>query len=225
MTAPDKTAAAVRALAKDLDALTRTVESLAAAQQKIGDDTATANKSVVALSRAFARLGQAQTPAAAEEEPPPLPYWLTADDPEEAAADLADLIEWVATVYLRWPGAALPMCWTFHEWVITELSVLQLAWFEARDGRRGSAAKLLDWHDRGRPGVVRRLSEGLVTCSLAEHTAGKPATWRPPRAPGTALAAELAQWWATTHGDQAAPAPTPEMLAEERATIKSRTTY
>jgi hypothetical protein len=217
-------AAAVRALAKDLDALTHTVESMAGAQQKIADDVAAANRGVVQLSRALAKLGT-QPQAPAEEAPPPLPYWLVMTDPEEARGHLADLIDWVAAVYLRFPGTALPACWLWHEWAVAELHTLRLAWFEARDGRRGSAAKLLDWHERGRPGVVGRLAEGLGTCSLAEHVARKPQTWRPPRAPGTDLSWLIAEWWSTTHGDGTPPEPTAAMLAAERDAIKSRTTY
>ena len=40
--------------------------------------------------------------------------WLLAEDAGQARADLTDLVEWLARVYLRYPGAVLPSCWGFH---------------------------------------------------------------------------------------------------------------
>jgi len=58
---------------------------------------------------------------AEESSTPRVRSWLLADDPDQAATDLHDLIEWVQRVYLRYPDTALPTCWLWHPTAIEEL--------------------------------------------------------------------------------------------------------
>ena len=54
------------------------------------------------------------TPDETDDVTPPVRSWLAADDPAQASADLAALIEWVHAVYVRYPGGALPSCWLWQ---------------------------------------------------------------------------------------------------------------
>jgi hypothetical protein len=98
--------------------------------------------------------------------------WLLTDDTDLALSDLTDLAEWLARVYLRYPDAVLPSCWLWHPAAIEELRALRCAHRDAYDGHRGTWQKVGDWHDRLRPGVVRRLTAAYGSCELREHADG-----------------------------------------------------
>jgi hypothetical protein len=219
----DQAAAAVRALSREVErvaamagGVTAAEESAAAAHRAIMG----LNQAVTTLADQVEALGEAGDPDG-EKKPkkPARRYWLTVTDPELAAAELVGLSEWVAAVYLRFPGVGLTDCWTWHETVVTELYALHQAWLEALDGDTGSGARVVDWHERHRPGVVSRVGRELTECSLDQHGPTGSRAHRPPRVPGTGLAEQVARWWAETHGATAAPPPSREMLAEERARI------
>lgn len=98
--------------------------------------------------------------------------WLLTDDPDLALGDLTDLAGWLARVYLRYPDAVLPSCWLWHPAAIEELRWLRCAHREAYHDKHGTWQKVGDWHDRLRPGVVRRLTTAYGSCELREHTDG-----------------------------------------------------
>lgn len=222
--AADQAAAACRALSREVDRIaalaggvTGAEESAAAAHRAILG----LNQAVTALTDQVKALGEAGTENGKKPKKSARRYWLTATDPDAAAAELTALAEWVAAVYLRFPRVDLTDCWTWHETVVAELYALQQAWLEALDGETGSAARVVDWHERHRPGVVLRVRTELAECSLERHGPTGNLAHRPPRVPGTGLAEEVARWWAETHGATAAPAPSREMLADERTRIEA----
>lgn len=92
---------------------------------------------------------------------------------QDATAHLDELAGWLAEVYLRFPGADLPSCWAWHPAVVEELWWLRGAHIDAYTGKAGSWAKVGDWHDRFRPGVVRRVTGWIGTCELARHDHGR----------------------------------------------------
>jgi hypothetical protein len=147
-------------------------------------------------------------PGAAE---PVVWSWLLVSDPDVAVTLLADLVEWLDRVYLRFPGAELGACWLWHPHVIEELLWLRSAHAEGYDPEQGSWLRVGDWHDRQRPGVVRRVKEALGKCDLSLHAPGRPHGHAPAVAPLVAHAAQVAQQWATT---STRPAPSVEQLAE-----------
>ena len=151
-------------------------------------------------------------PGAAEQDGEPVVWsWLLVSDPEVAVTVLADLVEWLDRVYLRFPGAELGACWLWHPHVIEELLWLRRAHAEAYDPETGSWLRVGDWHDRQRPGVVRRVREVLGKCDLSLHAPGRPHGHAPAVAPLVAHAARIAQQWATA---SACPEPTAAQLTE-----------
>ncbi len=160
------------------------------------------------------------------DEPPAVRSWLLATDPDQATVDLADLIAWLGDVYLRYPNTALSSCWLWHPDVVEELWWLRRAHADAYHPESGTWLRVGDWHDRQRPGVVRRARAVMGKCDLSRH---RPAHGRPAAAvvpvvvPLAGHAAELATaWTSTTTGvpDAARPAlpePTEQQLAEADA--------
>jgi hypothetical protein len=113
-------------------------------------------------------------------------------------------------VYLRYPDAAqgLPDCWLWHPDVVEELLWLMHAWLAAYRDDKATVSLAGDWHDRYRPGVVRRITTTTGRCSLENHQPrdGQP----PPGAPVVPVAGaaeQIATWWATTRTD---PPPEPD---------------
>jgi hypothetical protein len=117
---------------------------------------------------------------------PPVRAWLLTDNPERAAAGLAGLIEWLDTVYLAYSDAQLPSCWLWHPEVVEELRWLRGAHAEAYHPQQGSWLRVGDWHDRQRPGVVRRIRDAVGSCELMLHTPGHSRGLRGPRPPASA---------------------------------------
>ncbi|MGH3614094.1 MAG: hypothetical protein ACRDRK_16180 [Pseudonocardia sp.] len=137
--------------------------------------------------------------------------WLLVSDPEVAVIMLADLVEWLDRVYLRFPHTELGACWLWHPHVIEELLWLRCAHADAYGPETGSWLRAGDWHDRQRPGVVRRVREALGKCDLSLHEPGRPQGHAPVVAPLVAHAAQIAEQWATT---STRPEPTPAQLTE-----------
>lgn len=151
----------------------------------------------------FTALGDDAEP----DEPAGMRAWLLITDSEQARAVLEDLIGWLGRVYLRYPGAALPSCWLWHPGVVEELCWLRQAHADAYSAQDGSPAKAADWHDRHRPGVVKRIKTALGGCELALHDPPRPAA----ALPLAGSADRVATSWATTYS---APHPTAEELTE-----------
>jgi len=145
------------------------------------------------------------------QDPAALPSWLATDDADRARAMLADLADWLAAVYLRYPDAALPSCWAWHPTVVEELWWLREAHHAAYAGPRACWRDVADWHDRLRPGVVRRLTGISNGCELALHAPGARHASITPDVPLAGALDAVAARWAT---DRSALEPTAEQLAE-----------
>lgn len=233
MTSADEaSAAALRALAADVETLGRRVTDVEAATQKASESAAGAQRAVVRVVEMIDKAGdkpvgdepeKADTGTGAAE---PLPPWLVGEDADDASQDLDELTGWLCAVYLHYHGAEkLGDCWMWHPGVIAELIALRNGWTAAHYGPRASATAVMDWHDRFRPGAVTRINRELEDCHLERHCSGGDRAYRPARAPGVDLADDLAAWWARTHGSSAAPSPTPAMMAAARAAFDARTRY
>ena len=151
------------------------------------------------------------------------PSWL--DLPTEldtATAVLAELIAWLEVVYLRYPDAAagLPDCWLWHPDVVEELLWLMHAWLAAYRDETAAVSLAGDWHDRYRPGVVRRITTTAGRCSLENH---QPRDGHPlpggPVVPVAGAAEQIATWWATHRTD---PAPEPDQWHLAAANTRRR---
>ena len=130
-------------------------------------------------------------------------------DPAEVAGELlTELAGWVGRVYLRYPDAAadFPECWLWHPTVVEELVWLHRAWTQAYVGEGASVSGAADWHDRYRPGVVRRLGTYTGSCSLEAHTGTQPGA-AGVTAPVTDAVARIAGWWSSTDPSAGAPVP------------------
>ena len=153
----------------------------------------------------------APSPEEEEEVPPAVRSWLAANDPEQASAQLADLITWVGEVYVRYPGGALPSCWLWHPVVVEELWWLRHAHHAAYHGRSGCWREVADWHDRQRPGVARRIGAALADCDLSRHVPGADRHQPSPAVPLAAAADRVAEQWTR---NRSTPDPTAPQLTE-----------
>jgi hypothetical protein len=150
----------------------------------------------------------------AGETAPEVRAWLLIEDPEQAVADLSDLIEWLHHVYLRHHGATLPSCWLWHPGVIEELWWLRRAHAEAYHPKTGSWLRVGDWHDRQRPGVVKRIKQAVHGCELALHKAGAVHAQPPTEVPLADAAGRIAAAWTATGRHNAPPEPSAAQLGE-----------
>jgi len=215
----DKPDLQVVALARGVERLTRRVDELSAAARRVGELEILVQQLAADVATLVATVG-----APAEDDGPPrVRPWLLAADPACARDDVADLTEWLGAVYLRYPGAALPSCWLWHPAVVEELWWLRNAHATAY-GSHGAWSAVADWHDRMRPGVVRRLRDAIGGCELALHVAGAEAARPAPAVPLADAANPIADAWTTEHA--AAPEPTEQQLTDaethDRALTRTR---
>jgi hypothetical protein len=199
---------ALAGLAREVDGLRRHLEALAAVSDRVDD-----------LARTVAQLADAVSAMPARPGPTVASSWLTAPTESEATRQLlAELVAWLHAVFLRYPDgvAVLPECWLWHPDAVEELLWLMHAWRAAYQARGASVQLAGDWHDRQRPGVVRRLRTAVGSCSRERHQTR--AGWNTtPRGavpvPGADAAHLIAWWWAGAR-DQPAPeteqAPQPD---------------
>lgn len=186
---------ALAGLAGEVEQLRRRlepVESLPGRVQQLAELVDTVTEKVATLS--------------ARRQATEVPSWLMAPADAGTTADMLDeLATWLQQVLLRYSdaAAALPECWAWHPDVVEELLWLMHAWLAAYHGDSASITRVADWHDRYRPGVVRRIKHSAGTCSLENHT--QPGG--PPRVPLGEACDEIAAWWGE-HRDQPAPTPT-----------------
>ncbi|MFD1235882.1 hypothetical protein ACFQ34_21525 [Pseudonocardia benzenivorans] len=171
------------------------------------------------LASLVASLAEALAASTARKQAGPAPSWLLAPTDRQKAADLLDgLIGWMGAVYLRYPDglATLPDCWCRHPDVVEELLWLMYAWSAAYQGPAASVGLAGDWHDRQRPGVVRRIRQSAGSCSRENHQTRPNRPPLPSGAPAVPGAHELdvvAGWWASNR-DKSAPEPTDPPLRE-----------
>jgi hypothetical protein len=194
----------LQALARALERSQRRVGELETLVRQLAADVTT-------LARSHPSAG-ASDPAAGEGGRP-VGGWLGVSDPDVATGGLQDLMSWVEAVYLWYPDAELPSCWLWHPAVVEELWWLHGAYASAFDESAGSWSRIGDWHDRFRPGVVRRLHAAVGGCELALHTPDS-TLLVPPVAPLPDAVSGIAHSW--TNGRRL-PEPTPyELLAAAR---------
>jgi hypothetical protein len=181
--------AALSAVMHDLDGQRRRLDELAQVREHVAELALTVRE----LSTRAASAG-----------PPPsralswLGWHTQREEPADpAAADLLlrNLTSWLNRVFLRYTdaGGVLPECWLWHPDAVEELLCLWQAWRYAYAA--SSITSAADWHERLRPGVVRRLRAGLAACSFESHVPGDH------RRPGERTAttsghiALIAAWW------------------------------
>lgn len=206
----------VLALARAVDRTARKVTALDTHVRQLAADVARIATVVAARHDGpDGSHGDDETGEGAEPAPVMMRSWLLASDPEGAVADLVDLVEWLHRVFLRYHGAALSSCWLWHPDVVEELWWLRRAHAEAYHPTDGSWLRVGDWHDRQRPGVVRRVRDTVGSCELSLHVSGELHGRAPMVAPLAAHAAQVAAAWAT--GPGARPEPSAVQLDEAEA--------
>jgi hypothetical protein len=152
----------------------------------------------------------------AKDQAEPVRSWLTLPEDQAAVeAVLAELLPWMQLVYLQYGDAqaTLPPCWLWHPEIVEELVWLMDAWTFAFQGPEASNKLVGDWHDRQRPGVMRRVGLYATGCDLSTHLtdAGQPAV----TVPLAADADPFVTWWASDR-DHTGPTPTPEQISAGR---------
>lgn len=206
-------AEAVAGLAREVHDLSRAVQSLREVPgrvEQLGSRTEELGKVVGQLSEAVQALTRRPKPV-------PAPSWLLLpDDPQMVERVLGELCSWLHAVFLRYPdgAAAVPECWMRHPDVVEELLWLMHAWCAAYQGATASVQLAGDWHDRQRPGVVRRVLRSAGSCSAEKHLTRPEWDQYPtgaPAVPGAGEAAAMAEWWGARRDD-----PAPEPAAPER---------
>lgn len=208
MNAPGKDAEfaradAVAALAREFEVLRRAVDPLREIGGRVED-----------LARLVGQLGDKVAALSQRPGPAPAPTWLLLPvDRGAVERILGELCAWMRAVFLRYPDgvAALPECWMRHPDVVEELLWLMHAWCAAYQGKAASVQSAGDWHDRQRPGVVRRLRLSAGSCSIERHQTREDWDQHPTGAvpvPGAAGVPAIAVWWAE-HRDDPAPEPAP----------------
>ncbi|GAY11648.1 hypothetical protein [Pseudonocardia sp. N23] len=191
----------VAGLARLVDGLRRDIDPLTGLPGRVEE-----------LAEVLARLSETVASIATRRNAGPAPSWLLAPaNPEDTTSILEDLAAWMGAIYLRYPdgAAVLSDCWAWHPDVVEELVWLMHAWSAAYQGPAASVALAGDWHDRQRPGVVRRIRQNVGSCSIERHQtrAGRaPLTATAPTVPAAGQLAQLAAWWATAR-DSAPPEP------------------
>ncbi len=153
-------------------------------------------------------------PTAGPEDGPLVRSWLLGTDPDQARADLSDLIGWLYRVYLRYDGAGLCSCWLWHPDVVEELWWLRQAHADAYDPEVGSWLRVADWHERHRPGVVKRLGPVVRRCELSLHAEGGELDRAADAAPLAVHTDQIATAWTT---DPARPVPLPSRVQLDEA--------
>ena len=189
---------AVTGLAREVESVRRTLAVTASAAElaRVAD-------LVTDLSQIMNATG---TPA----DPPP--SWLALpNDADAAATVLSDLVGWLGQVYLRYSDAArgLPECWLWHPDVVEELVWLRHAWFDAYKSGDASVRGAGDWHDRLRPGVVRRIAGYTRACSLESHLPDRASAAT--SVPMADAIGPIVTWWVKDRTDPG-PVPTDQHL-------------
>lgn len=197
-----------------------TIVALGRAVQRALNRIDTVDKNVLQLAADVAALGGRLAPTdEPTEAQPAVRSWLLMTDAERAAADLADLAEWMGRVYVRYTRAQLSSCWLWHPEVIEELWWLRCAHADAYHPEDGSWLRVGDWHDRQRTGVERRVNVLLAGCSLSRHVDrnGRPAEVTEPTPPPLAgHHADVAAHWVATR--TAGPTPSADVVTEAEQT-------
>lgn len=212
----DTDAPAVAGLAREVEQLRRLLDTLTPQIGELSERVDSQAQTVVQLAELIRR----QNP-----QPGEVTSWLALPDgTEHARRVLAGLADWVQQIYLRYPDArGLPECWLWHPDVVEELCWLQQIWETAYGEDAATPGLAADFHDRYRPGVVRRIQTSAGTCSLAAHQPrdGRHRLSTPPRVPLAEAVDDIAAWWGD-HRDQPAPEPTVDQLTAAEDYLSAR---
>lgn len=212
------TAASVARLAREVEALRDLLEPLDGLDERVIDLANTVTDLTNALA-AQGRRGNSTGPVSWLD----LPDGADGTEPldtEDVARLLGELVVWVERIYLRYADAtrSFPECWLWHPDVLEELTWLRHAWTCAYRTEGAAAALAWDWHDRYRPGAVRRIRELAGRCSLDNHTRRRDPA---PTATGVGGLGQLAAWWATAR-HSAPPPPSAEVIEAAREAEAAR---
>lgn len=204
---PYASAEALAGLAREVEGLRRTVEAVAVLPGRV--------ENLAAVVSGLAGKLAAKTAAGSR-----VSSWL-ANDPHEVDAEklLDGLCGWLNQVFLRYPDGAraLPDCWAWHPEVIEELLWLWAAWLAAYTDPEARVSAAADWHDRLRPGVIRRIRDSYAkSCSIENHTLGRDQDHGAVPVPFAEAIPAIADWW-THRRDEPAPAPTDQQLTQAAA--------
>ena len=213
---------AVAGLASEVEAMRRGMRTVATSGEldRVAATVAELSETVAVMQAVNGKLRESEA----------IPSWLTLPREFRDAVDvLSDLTAWMRDVYLRYADAArdLPECWLWHPDIVEELVWLQYAWLSSYRDDNASVRAAGDWHDRLRPGVVRRIHSYARTCSLENHLTGRPNATGAPHLPVADddhhATSAIAAWW-TDARDQPAPEPTNgQMTAAAAAARRART--
>lgn len=206
------TAASLAGLAREVEQLRTSVVQLRGIGGQVED-----------LARVVAELAARVEASLRRPKAMHAPSWLDLPgDIDTTQALLTNLIGWLGEVYLRYADAVkqFPECWMWHPDVVEELLWLMVAWHAAYRVEDASVALAGDWHDRQRPGVVKRIKTLVGSCSLDNHRPGSDRTGARPMVPVADALTEITAWWASQR-DEAPPAPSEEQLrrSAERAPV------
>lgn len=200
--------------AKALAGLAREVEGL----RRALTDVEPLRKRVEDVAELVAQLSETTAAGLKKDEPAPAVSWLDLNGRGEAAERLlVELVDWLDRIFLQYEGAAkaLPYCWAWHPDVVEELVWLMYAWRAAYE-QEGYTSLAGDWHDRLRPGVVRRIAASAGMCSLEKHlTPVEPYGHVPLAHTGMVVAA----WWGSGNSGLA-PVPSEDDLHAVTASRK-----
>ncbi|GAA0897609.1 hypothetical protein [Pseudonocardia zijingensis] len=197
---------------RTLDRLERAIEALATQVGAVGEKAGHHDALINQLATSLTKLAGTVSGSGSDDDAPTHSRaWLQIADAGAARELLADLVEWVEAVYLRYEGVQLPSCWLWHPPVIEELWALRNLHREAYTGRTATWTRAADWHDRYRPGVVKRAREAIGDCELSRHTRGSDRAPRPVAAP-LAIHAEYVADACVIAG--LPPEPTPQQVSQ-----------
>src|SRR5690606_33680832 len=184
-------ASAVAGLAREVEALRKAVEPVTSLSRQLDD-----------VARVVQELAERQAASGASTEG--APSWLDLPaDIGTVRTVLTDLTGWMRDVFLRYADAAqhLPECWLWHPDIVEELLWLMYAWLAAYRDENATVARAGDWHDRYRPGVVRRIKTLAGNCSLENHQPRGNRYGASPAVPLAEAMAPIAEWWATARDE------------------------
>ncbi|MGH3431414.1 MAG: hypothetical protein ACRDQB_01115 [Thermocrispum sp.] len=205
---PANQTAAVSGLAREVEALRRRLDDVVSVPRKLRD--------LARVVQDLAEQVKATRKPTGSGEDAGCRSWLAAPvAPDMARSLLDELVEWVMAVFLHYADArkVLPECWLWHPDIVEELLWLMAAWQSAYAAEAATVFQAADWHDRYRPGVVRRLPQLARNCSLEQHT--QPSAGEQPLM-DDATRAQIARWWGGSDPRGPAPVPTADQLDELR---------
>jgi hypothetical protein len=200
--------AAVAGLAREVDGIGRKVAELAELPERVDE--------IARVTSGLARSVKALTDRTS---PRPCPSWLVApEDADDVRRLLDEVCVWTGTVYLRYGDAStsFPDCWLWHPDVVEELLWLMHAWIDAYQDPGASVGLVGDWHERWRPGVVRRIRAYAGTCSRDSHRVRPGWTSLDMAArevPSLDVFEAVGEWWALRRTGRA-PEPAPSAMQD-----------